>query len=192
MVVSSLIVILLFFRYILNFIRDQTLDLESLTSQEKKSILLDAKFYQLIPLIDILEKKPIKGELIFTPGQNYTLSNNNKTATKSGRYSTWDCVILGNKKHSKGTHQWTVKIISNTYIAIMIGVAPFDIDRNGDSMYSQCGWYFNTYHATLYSGPPMSYSSKAFSATGKLAPDSIVTTKLDLDKKNYFLYHQWN
>jgi len=36
---------------------------------------------------------------------------------------------LGNKRFSKGIHQWTIKI-TTTRSFFMIGVAPHDIDQN--------------------------------------------------------------
>jgi len=62
--------------------------------------------------------------------QNYTLSDNNKKATKTGDDSQFNCNILGNQQISSGLHQWTVKIVQSTYGGIMIGIAPSDVDRN--------------------------------------------------------------
>ena len=54
---------------------------------------------------------------------------------------------------------WGVKIIMTSWncSGIYIGVAPFDIDQNKDNNYTICGWYFNCYDSTLWSGPPHNY-----------------------------------
>ena len=44
---------------------------------------------------------------------------------------------------------------------IFIGVAPFGIDRNTCN-YDKCGWYFNCYGSTLWSGPPHDYNWKEY------------------------------
>jgi len=166
------------FRHILNFMRGQPLNLESLTQQEKETLLLDAKFYQLIPLIDLLEPK-IKDELTFTPGQNYALSNGNKKAIKTSE-TGFNAVLLGNKRYSKGSHEWT---ITHSDIHTMVGVAPFDIDRITPNMYNQCGWYFYVFNSTLHSGPPMSFNNEPYSKTGQLKLGSTIKVNLDMDKR---------
>jgi len=169
------------FRHILNFMRQQPLDLELLTTQEKKTLLLDANYYQLVNLVEILDNVPkIVEQHVFIPDSNYTLSNNNKTATKAG--SGW-LALTGSKRISNGSHQWTIKITSGGASGFLIGVAPFDINKNTADVYSQNGWYLYTYSSVLYSGPPMSFSAKAYSSTSKLAIGSTVTVKLDMDKK---------
>jgi len=45
------------FRHILNFLRDKAIDLEPLSSQEKSSILAEAKFYKISPLVLLLGPK---------------------------------------------------------------------------------------------------------------------------------------
>ena len=42
---------------------------------------------------------------------------------------------------------------------ILVGVAPIDFDINSSS-FNTCGWYYNCYDSTLYSGPPHKYSYK--------------------------------
>jgi len=124
----------------------------------------------------------IKNEDFFTPAQNYTLSNNNKTVTKNGG-TCWDRAILGNNKYSKGFHQWTLRI---SYCC-MIGVAPFDINRNTASMYVKCGWYLFAANSTLCSGPPMMFNQKKYpnisNEIGTLKSGSTVIVKLDMDSR---------
>jgi len=177
------------FRHILNFMRQQPLDLESLTTQEKKTLLLDANYYQLVNLVEILDNAPkiedniikIDDQHVFIPGPNDTLSNNNKTATKTGSV-TWSA-LTGSKRISNGSHQWTIKLKAGGSSGFFIGVAPFDINKNTPNIYSQNGWYLYTHSSVLYSGPPMNFSNKAYSSTSALAIGSTVTVKLDMDKK---------
>jgi len=117
---------------------------------------------------------------IFTPGQNITLSNDNKKATQTGLVYG-HCNILGNKQVSCGLHQWTVKLVKMR-MEIIIGIAPFDVNKNQANLYGSCGWYLYCNKSTLYSGPPMNFSNKAYSDTA-LTQGSTITVKLDIDKK---------
>ena len=50
-------------------------------------------------------------------------------------------------------HRWKIKFLKTKERYIMVGVAPIDFDFN-KANYDSCGWYFNCYDSTLYSGPP--------------------------------------
>ena len=60
---------------------------------------------------------------------------------------------------------WSIKILNskdNDGYGICIGVAPSDIDRSDTYITAECGWYFDCYNSTLYSGPPHYYRGKAY------------------------------
>ena len=70
------------------------------------------------------------------------------------------CTVIGNAHvlHGKFT-SWSVKILKskgNDGGNIFVGVAPLDIDQNKGCNHLTCGWYFNCYSSTLFSGPPHS------------------------------------
>lgn len=69
-----------------------------------------------------------------------------------------NCTIIGNTTIplNKVT-TWTVKILTsllNNGCAIFVGVAPVTINRSEDSNHVKCGWYYNCYSSSLFSGPP--------------------------------------
>jgi len=177
------------FRHILNFLRDGQIDLEVLTKAELKALTVEAKFYLLQPLIDLLEPQlfPIQIctttsntlPLQFLPASPYTLSKNNKCATLFTNANTV-VSIFGNIKVSSGSHSWKVKILKMT-TSIMVGVVPSDAD-NMKVLYNTKGWYFHCFDSTLYSTSPTN-SNKAYSKTGRLADRSIVTVNLNVDSK---------
>jgi len=174
----------LVFRYILNFLRDQQIDVEVLTKAEFKALILEAKFYLLQPLIDLLEPKidllEPKIQHQFLPLPSYTLSNNNKCATAASTING-NSSVFGNIKVSSGLHSWTIKILKIT-TSIMIGVVPSNANNN-TVLYNTNGWYLDAYDSTLYCGPPLSYGTKKYSNTGRLVNGSTVTVKLNVDNK---------
>ena len=100
--------------------------------------------------------------------RKYSLAkNNSKVVTKIGG-DDHASTIVGNAvlPHNKVT-SWSIKIlksIDNDGGGIFVGVAPFDIDQNVYNIVS-CGWYFNCYYSTLYSGPPHKFKGKDYSPT---------------------------
>ena len=89
---------------------------------------------------------------------------NPRTATKinGGGY----CTIIGNTPlpHNKVT-SWSIKILNtsnNNGDGIFIGVAPSDISQNEKDNGDKCGWYFDCFGLTLWSGPPHNYCSKEY------------------------------
>jgi len=146
------------FRYILNFFRTKKIPLDTLTPQEKFLLFEEAEFFQINPLIYLLKPQNIK----FIPTDNYTLSNNNKCATKIGDSFH---AILGSFKVSYGHHTWNVnftsKIISSSK-SWMIGIVPSYVDISQIDLYLKCGWYFCFQDLSLYSGPPFNYKSKKY------------------------------
>ena len=96
----------------------------------------------------------------------YTVSKENpRTVICLSSYGSW-CTITGNTPlpHSKVT-SWSIKILRSKFNdgnGIYIGIAPSGIDQNEDGNHNKCGWYFNCYDSTLWSGPPHSYNDKAY------------------------------
>ena len=76
------------------------------------------------------------------------------------------CTIIGNTPLplNKVT-SWSIKVLEsedNDGGAICIGVAPFDIDQNEWNNPDKCGWCFNCYRSSLWSGPPHNYWMKEY------------------------------
>ena len=60
---------------------------------------------------------------------------------------------------------WSIKILKsrkNNGYKILVGVAPSDINQNEDRNYYKCGWYFDCFWSTLFSGPPQNYKGKDY------------------------------
>ena len=93
----------------------------------------------------------------------YSIGEKNpRITTKIDKYD-W-CTIIGNKPLplNKVT-SWNIKILNsgdNNGNGIFIGVAPSDINQNGDDNFTKCGWHFNCHGSTLCSGPPYNYNKK--------------------------------
>ena len=90
---------------------------------------------------------------------------NPRIAAKVGD-SGFYCTTIGSTAlpFSKVT-SWSIKILKsekNNGAGIFIGVAPFEINQDGDNNYNKCGWYFDCYCSGLYSGPPRSYRGEEY------------------------------
>ena len=94
----------------------------------------------------------------------YCLNEDNpRIASKIGKY---DCTTIGSTPLplNKVT-SWSIKVLESIYndgCGIYIGVAPSDIDQDGGDNYYKCGWYFDCWDSTLYSGPPHNYRRKEY------------------------------
>ena len=87
---------------------------------------------------------------------------NSRVATKMS-YSGC-CTLTGNTPLPLNkVISWNIKILSSEYngSGIYIGVAPSGINQNDDN-YNKCGWYFNCYDSTLWSGPPHNLRRKEY------------------------------
>jgi len=188
------------FRFILNFLRHGELDVSFRSKEELKLIEKEAEFYQIEPLIKLLgagaplesvvsaaqlQNKELTTQFPkFIPGNNYGLSNDNKSATKIGKdQSAWDCNVLGNIIVNSGTRLWTVKIVKSKYSNIMIGLVPSDANVSQKDLFTKCGYFINAHNSRLYSGPPYNYNNNPFCDSGRLLDQSIVSIRLDFNEK---------
>ena len=72
-----------------------------------------------------------------------------------------NCTAIGNTPlpPNKVT-SWSIKILRskwNNGAGTDIGIAPSNIDQNGNENYNKCGWYFSCFYSKLCSGPPHNY-----------------------------------
>ena len=76
------------------------------------------------------------------------------------------CNIIGNAPVPReGVTSWDIKVLKsrkNNGYDIVVGIAPFDINQNGEDNYKRCGWYLNCYDSSLWSGPPHNYKRKEY------------------------------
>ena len=88
---------------------------------------------------------------------------NPRIATKIGKDY---CTIIGNTALPLNqVTSWSIKVLKskgNGGDGIIIGVAPFDINRWKDNNNEKCGWYFHCHGSTLVSGPPHKYRGKEY------------------------------
>ena len=116
----------------------------------------------------------------FKSGPNYTISQDNRTVTKSSE-NGWNSIIIGTENISK----YAITIVkfrieltdSNSYI--MFGLSPKSINQNGSSLFNTSGWYFYSYTSNLYCQPPLSYSNFSFLNKKPLPAGTIITMIID-------------
>ena len=94
----------------------------------------------------------------------YTVDEENpRIATMVGDFYR---TIIGNAAlPSNKVISWSIKILNsrrNDGDGIYVGVAPSDIDQNEGDNHKKCGWYFNCFYSTLWSGPPHYYWGKEY------------------------------
>ena len=74
------------------------------------------------------------------------------------------CTITGNTPIPlNAVTSWSIKVLKSEYngFDIYIGVAPSDINQNICN-YDKCGWYFDCFSSTLWSGPPQDWPGIAY------------------------------
>jgi hypothetical protein len=152
------------FRYILNFLRDGTIDLDLLSASEAKAIEKDASFYQIPSLLALLATRSnynyisnsnnnsnnnintTNRQVFFVKPQEVSISNNSKTATATGgasssttfypRSAQLNKIISVNS--SGEIHRFKFKIEN---IVSWVGIGLYDQTRQ-DKPYSAVGHGF--------------------------------------------------
>ena len=93
--------------------------------------------------------------------RKYSVDKENpRRATKQDN-SDWYTIIGSTALPPNKVTSWNIKILNsknNDGERIYIGVAPFDINQNGNNL----GWYFGCYGSILDSGPPHNYRRKEY------------------------------
>jgi hypothetical protein len=102
---------------------------------------------------------------------SHTLSNNGKTATL---ISGGQGCLLSKNGYSRGIKEWRLRMHSRTSTC-MVGVAPATVSRTSHN-YSTAGFFCNLDDGTLYSGPPFSYSNRAFITGGVRTGQTLIVT----------------
>ena len=90
--------------------------------------------------------------------------DNPKIATKDGD-GIYSAVIGNTSLPLDKVASWSIKILwpeDNNGYCLYVGVAPSDIDQNGDYHNLSCGWYFRCYDSKLTSGLPHNYEGKEY------------------------------
>ena len=83
-------------------------------------------------------------------------------ATKTGAGDTVCTVVKdGCIEEGRCYRVRVLKSMNGLGSGIYVGVAPVDIDQNSDVW---CGWMFNCYFGTLWSGPPHNYRNAEYGA----------------------------
>ena len=99
-----------------------------------------------------------------TWGRRYSVDKNPRVAKKTGDNNY--CTIIGSASIPLSkVASWNIKILKskdNNGSDIYIGVAPSDINQNENDNYKKCGWFFNCYVSSLYSGPPHNCNEKEY------------------------------
>ena len=116
----------------------------------------------------------------FKSGPNYTISQDNRSVTKSSS-DNWNANILGTEEISKGA----ITIVnlriehtdSNSYI--MFGLAPKSINQNETCLYSKNGYYFYSHSGGLYCQPPLSFSNFNFLNQKQFPIGTVITMIVD-------------
>lgn len=92
--------------------------------------------------------------------RKYVLAPGNpRIATCAGGEDTLGCTVVGATALPQGVEKvsWEVKIASSCDddgYGIRVGVAPVDIDQNGDSNQEKCGWFLDCWSSMLWSSSP--------------------------------------
>lgn len=91
---------------------------------------------------------------------------NFKVAKRVGEGLYKYCTIIGTATLPPSrVNSWNVKILEsvrNDGQGIFVGVAPADINQGDDDNRNKCGWYYDCYNSSLFSGPPHSYKGKEY------------------------------
>ena len=76
------------------------------------------------------------------------------------------CTVIGNTPLPPNqVVSWRINLLNsfdNNGRGFWIGVAPHGINQDDDENYNKCGWYFDCYTSSLYSGYPHSYRGKEY------------------------------
>ena len=116
----------------------------------------------------------------FKSGDNYTISQDNKSVTKFSS-DGWNANIIGSDSIAKGAitiiNFRIEKTDSNSHI--MLGVSPISINQKGVNLYQSCGWYLYCYTGGLYCQSPLSYSDFSFLNQNKFPEGTVITMIVD-------------
>lgn len=166
------------FPLVLNFLRGQILNVESMTPAERTALKDDAEFYQITELMELLAEPKFVAE--FVAGKNYTLNTENDTVTHSGTKS-WDCIILGHELPKElAVFRFRYHVVNGDFNShILLGVAPSTLNRETETVFSQAGWYFYCHNSTLYSGPPQNKCNFVYGPSGKISSGAVVDVEVD-------------
>ena len=138
-------------------------------------------------LFEVEWKKALEG---FKEGPSYSLSNNNRKVTAQGT-DGWNKVVLGKASISEGKKTWTLKINKIANSAILIGVAPSNIDQSMIDPSEKCGYYFYTADGLLWSGPPFNYTGKEYEEWGTVNKwGNTVGIELDWEEGTLSFSHE--
>ena len=116
----------------------------------------------------------------FKSGPNYTISQDNRSVTKSTS-NAWDSIVIGSENIAQNAITIVTYRIENTDAnsCIMLGLSPKSIDQNGSTLYCKNGWYFYSNDSKLYCQPPLSFNDFTFLDSKPLPTGTIITMIVD-------------
>ena len=116
----------------------------------------------------------------FISGPNYTISQDNKSVTKSSA-NGWDAIIIGSEPIAHGAITIVNYRIEKTdgNSNIMFGLSPKSINQNGSTLYCTSGYYLYSQTGGLYCQPPLSYSNFSFLTKKPFPIGTIITMIVD-------------
>ena len=97
--------------------------------------------------------------------RQYSVPSENRNIARKINFDD-DCTIILNTALIPCTvTHWGIKIRKSrdkNSRSICVGVAPLDIDQNVSCNYNKCGWYYDCFSSSLFSGPPQNINGKAY------------------------------
>ena len=126
-------------------------EIKGFAEQTTKSVMEVIEFYQT--------------RYVVAAGFNKIVNNTTEEITKTSNDKTYCVATRSTPLPQNKVTSWSIKILKsrdNDGGEIYIGVAPFGISQNEDENYYKCGWYFESYSSTLWSGPPHNYEGKEY------------------------------
>lgn len=116
-------------------------------------------------------------------GPYYTLSEDNKIATKDRSKGSFYGLALGNTPiPTAGITKWRFNVTKYCGSTACVGVAPIDADQSMHNPYESEGYYICTCDCELHSGPPYDYSHKDY-VSGKVSTGGFIDVIVDMDNK---------
>ena len=116
----------------------------------------------------------------FKSGPNYTISQDNRSITKSSA-NKWDAIVIGSENIAKNAITIINYRIESTNLSsdIMFGLSPKTINQHGSSLFCTTGWYFYSNTGGLFCQSPLSYSNLAFMNEKNLPSGTVITMIVD-------------
>lgn len=140
------------FQYVLDFMRNMDIHLETFSEIQRFDLLVEAEFFQIHSLIKLLKPPLVSHSFSNEFMGSFSLTDSNKVAKSLNPNASWKNRVISQEAFEIPVNKTfdEIKVRIDQGANKMIGIAPREIITDSSKTFQNCGFYLFQYNGKIY------------------------------------------